>query len=103
MVSDIVLLKELPGNIRDSVSAYVGCVAGALKKDSYLGVVKKSGFEKVNIVEETTFPLECFITDPSTSSFIDELIITPQQLREFSASILSIRVSAIKPLEVEGA
>lgn len=101
MVSDIVLLKELPNDIRNSISAYVGCVAGALKKDSYIEVIRKTGFDEVTIVEEIAFPLECFINNPADRSFIDELIITPQQMKEFSTSIISIRVSAIKPLELE--
>ncbi|MFC1924232.1 arsenite methyltransferase [Chloroflexota bacterium] len=101
MVSDIVLLKELPGDIRSSISAYVGCVAGALKKNSYLEVIRKSGFDEVNIVEETVFPLDCFINNPADSSFTDELGVTPQKMKEFSDSIWSIRVSAVKPSEVK--
>ncbi len=36
MVSDIVLTKELPAALKNSIEAYVGCVAGASKKDDYL-------------------------------------------------------------------
>jgi ubiquinone/menaquinone biosynthesis C-methylase UbiE len=36
MVSDIVLLKELPDFIRDSIAAYVGCISGAMRKEDYL-------------------------------------------------------------------
>ncbi len=37
VVSDIVLRRELPQEIRDSVSAYVGCISGAVLVDEYLG------------------------------------------------------------------
>ena len=33
MVSDIVVLKELPDFIKESIDAYIGCVAGALHKN----------------------------------------------------------------------
>src|SRR5512139_3031086 len=33
MVSDIVLLRALPAALKDSVEAYVGCLAGAVMKD----------------------------------------------------------------------
>jgi arsenite methyltransferase len=33
MISDIVLLKELPAFIKNSVEAYIGCVSGAMLKD----------------------------------------------------------------------
>ena len=46
MVSDIVLLRELPEEIRNSVAAYTACVAGAETKESYLGAIRKAGFRK---------------------------------------------------------
>jgi arsenite methyltransferase len=53
MVSDLVLLKELPERVRASVEAYVGCVAGAILKDQYLAVIRAAGFEDVRIVDES--------------------------------------------------
>jgi ubiquinone/menaquinone biosynthesis C-methylase UbiE len=35
MVSDLVLLKQLPEVVRQSVEAYVGCIGGAVMKDEY--------------------------------------------------------------------
>jgi ubiquinone/menaquinone biosynthesis C-methylase UbiE len=52
MVSDIVLTRELPEEIMNSVAAYAGCVAGASKKAEYLAKVKAAGFEDVEIVSE---------------------------------------------------
>jgi SAM-dependent methyltransferase len=53
MVSDLVLLKELPERVRTSVDAYVGCVAGAILKDQYLALIRGAGFEDVRIVDES--------------------------------------------------
>ncbi|MDD5289463.1 MAG: arsenite methyltransferase [Dehalococcoidales bacterium] len=50
MVSDIVLLKELPASLKESAEAYIGCVAGASKKDEYLKMVKDAGFKSVKAV-----------------------------------------------------
>ncbi|GAH03871.1 unnamed protein product, partial [marine sediment metagenome] len=44
MVSDIVLTKELPDFIKNNVSAYVGCISGAIVKYDYLNAIKKAGF-----------------------------------------------------------
>jgi arsenite methyltransferase len=49
MVSDIVLTKELPDNIKSSMEAYVGCVSGAILKEDYLKKIENAGFEKVEI------------------------------------------------------
>ncbi len=43
MVSDIVLLKELPEEIRNSVVAYIGCVAGATRQKGLPGSDPGSG------------------------------------------------------------
>src|SRR5512139_234293 len=43
MVSDIVLLQELPQEIRNSISAYTACVAGAERKERYLDTIRAAG------------------------------------------------------------
>lgn len=101
MVSDIVILKELPDFIKDSVDAYTGCVSGALKKSEYLEAINNSGFEKVKVVEETIFPLDCLVNDPA-AKIIDGLEVTPEQVKEVSTSIASIRVSGEKPARIGG-
>jgi len=55
MVSDIVLLKELPESIKGSVEAYVSCVAGASRKEEYLATVAAAGFQGVEVVTESSF------------------------------------------------
>jgi len=54
-ISDLALLKELPEKIRDSVDAYVGCVAGALLIDDYKNIVEASGFQDVRLTVKGTF------------------------------------------------
>ena len=55
MVSDIVLLGELPENIMNSISAYVGCIAGASQKNDYLNAIKAAGFKSVKVVDRNQF------------------------------------------------
>src|SRR4030043_2261 len=45
MISDIVLLRELPSFIKESVEAYIGCVSGAIIKDEYLREIETAGFQ----------------------------------------------------------
>ena len=48
-ISDMALLKELPETIRQSVEAYVGCVAGALQVDEYRRLVTESGLTGIKV------------------------------------------------------
>lgn len=54
-ISDIVLESELPPAVRDSVEAYVGCVAGALLRDEYLGLIRDAGFENLEVVRQNRY------------------------------------------------
>ncbi|HEX7363572.1 MAG TPA: arsenite methyltransferase [Dehalococcoidia bacterium] len=97
MVSDIVLLKELPDSIKKSVAAYIGCVAGASMKDEYLDNIKAAGFKKVTIVDETSFPSDYAVTDPTVQALVKDIGVSPADLKKLGGSIKSIKVHAIKP------
>jgi ubiquinone/menaquinone biosynthesis C-methylase UbiE len=97
MISDIVLLKELPDYILNSLEAYVGCVAGAMLKDDYLGLVKEAGFSEVEIVSESAFPTDSLIKDPIAKAIIDELKVSEEEIQNVGKSIVSLKFSAKKP------
>lgn len=48
-VSDVVTKGDVPAEIRKSVLAWVGCVAGALEQDEYRGKLTAVGFEQVDL------------------------------------------------------
>ena len=50
LVSDIVLLKELPDFIKNNESAYIGCLSGAIIMDDYLDAIKGAGFVDVKVI-----------------------------------------------------
>ena len=96
IISDIVLLAELPQIVRDSVEAYIGCLSGALLKDAYVGLIRDAGFHDVTVLEETPFPLENITNDPHLKSIVEDSGISFGTLGEISASIVSIKVTGIK-------
>ncbi len=96
MISDIVLKKELPEVIKNSIEAYVGCLSGAILKSKYLDLIKKSGFRNVKIIDETFFPLDCMANDPTANSVIKNLKINTAELKGISNSVLSIKVHGVK-------
>ena len=57
MVSDLVLAKELPKELKDSIEAYVGCLAGAIKKDEYLNLISLAGFQDIKVIGESSYPM----------------------------------------------
>jgi arsenite methyltransferase len=97
MVSDIVLERALPEKIRDSIEAYVGCVAGASLESDYLAAMETAGFKDVEVVGEATFAIGDIISTPEAQSIVKSLDITTEKAVEFADSVKSIKVSATKP------
>jgi arsenite methyltransferase len=97
MVSDMVLLKELPEAIRRSVEAYVGCIAGAAMKGEYLAAIEAAGFHEVKIVGKDTYPIELMTADPIAQAMYAELRLSGEAVKDLSNSVASIKVSARKP------
>lgn len=50
-VSDIALKGELPVAVAQSMAAYVGCIAGAIRTEDYRNGLLSAGFEHVQIVD----------------------------------------------------
>jgi arsenite methyltransferase len=96
MVSDIVLTKTLPENIKNSIEAYVGCIAGASMESEYLGAIKAAGFKDITVVDESVFPIESIISEPEALEVMYNLKLTPEKMREMATTVKSIKVSAVK-------
>jgi arsenite methyltransferase len=50
-VSDIALKKPLPPEIEKDLSAYVGCIAGAVLIEEYVRELKAAGFSDVEVID----------------------------------------------------
>jgi ubiquinone/menaquinone biosynthesis C-methylase UbiE len=87
MISDIVLLKELPKPLSESIEAYTGCISGAISKEKYLDIIRETGFSEIEIVKENTFPLEMYTDIPEMNELGDY---------DSDGAIASIGVRAIK-------
>jgi SAM-dependent methyltransferase len=85
MISDIVLNRELPEDIKNDIKAYTGCIAGASWKSDYLQKMKNAGFTEAVIVEERIFGRRKDVP-PEKQALYDRL----------SDTIVSANVKAIK-------
>lgn len=91
LVSDMVISQELPDILKNSSQAYVGCIAGAALKKDYLDMICQAGFQKVKVVDETTFTVEYSVDLPENKA--SPGVAGPSG----SSDITSLRVSALKP------
>jgi len=85
VVSDLVLKQPLSDDVRHSVEAYVGCVAGASLHADYLAMMRAAGFDHVETVEERSYGDA-------------DLFGGYEWLREAARSVVSAKIRAVKPL-----
>ena len=90
-ISDIVLVGELPANIKNTAEMYAGCVAGAIQKDEYLQLIEANDFKNITIQKDKAI----IIPDDILSNYLSS-----EQVASFKQSgtgIRSITVYAEKP------
>jgi arsenite methyltransferase len=97
MVSDIVLKRELPPAVMESLIAYVGCVAGASLRKDYLQAIEAAGFQDVRVVEEASFGTGSIENDPTAREIAAGLNLGPAEIKNTAEAVTSVRVAAVKP------
>lgn len=90
-ISDIVLVGDLPDELRDDAEMYAGCVSGAIQKDEYMDHIKDLGFENITIQKQKTIELP----DDILSRYLDDKGIS--EFKNGDTGIYSITVFAQKP------
>lgn len=97
-ISDIVLERELPLFIKDSLAGHIACVSGAEKLEDYLQYVRDAGFSKVKVESKSEFPLELMLADPQVMQIAQEMnfSLDSEEAKDIASSVTSISLSAIK-------
>jgi arsenite methyltransferase len=91
-VSDVVTRGEMAAEVRQSVLAWVGCIAGALEESEYRGKLSAAGFEQIEIEPTRIYRIDD-AREFLSSSGIDVDAIAAQVDEKF----MSAFVRAVKP------
>lgn len=91
-VSDVVTRGEVPGEVRQSMLLWVGCIAGALQDEEYRAKLTKAGFVDIEIEPTRVYDIEdarAFLSGEG----INVDAIAPQVQGKF----MSAFIRAVKP------
>ncbi len=90
-ISDIVLVGDLPDNLKQAAEMYAGCVSGAIQKNEYLDIIRQAGFEAITVQKEK----QITIPDDILSTYLnaDEI----ESFKNSGTGIFSITVFGRKP------
>ena len=93
-VSDIVTDGPLPESIKQSLSAWAGCVAGAIEAGDYIGMMKAVGFTEVTVTP-------VFFDKEDVDAALDKLDNTIElktiSRDDVSKAVYSAKITAYKP------
>ena len=93
-VSDIVLMREIPDDLRSDLGSWSSCVSGAVSEKEYVDTIKRAGFEKVKVEERVIYEHEMladYLKGTSAEKYGDMPGI------DLSKLIASYKISAVKP------
>ncbi len=93
-VSDIVTDGPLPEPIKISLSAWAGCVAGAVEADDYIGMMQSVGFTDIS-VKPVFFDKET--VDAALADMGDELDLCSISRDDVYKAVFSAKITAYKP------
>jgi arsenite methyltransferase len=92
-VSDIVTRGEILPEIRQSVSLWVGCVAGALDENDYRSKLATAGFERVEVE-----PTRVYNVDDAREFLSGQNIDVDAFAPQIEGKFMSALVRAVKPM-----
>ncbi len=91
-VSDVVFLRPVPEEIRSSIDAWAGCIAGALGRDEYAEKLKAAGFMEVKVSATRVYE---FTPQQLQEMFPDMPVAAALDAKDAAAGAW---ISAVKPL-----
>ena len=91
-VSDVVVRGQLPSEVRRSIEAWVGCVAGALEEEEFKTLLAQEGFEEIGIEPTRIYRLD------DAKAFLQGAGLDAEVLaREVDGCVMGAFVRARKP------
>ena len=91
-VSDIVTEGDLPEAVKQSLSAWAGCVAGAVEAKEYIGMMEAVGFTDVSVNP-------VFFDKETVDSALDEMKLDVKEYprEDVYKAVYSAKITAYKP------
>jgi arsenite methyltransferase len=93
-VSDVVVRGEVPAEVRTNMELWIGCVAGALEDQEFLGLLREVGFENPSIE-----PTRVYKAEDAAAFLIGSGLAPDDFASEIDGKFMGAFVRATKPAE----
>jgi arsenite methyltransferase len=90
-VSDVVVLGDVPPDVRRNMELWVGCIAGALRDAEYVSKLKAAGFAEAAVEPWRTY------APADAAAFLSQAGVAPDSIKEADGKFASAFIRATKP------
>jgi SAM-dependent methyltransferase len=94
-VSDIVTEGDMPESLRKNISAWVGCISGAIDESDYLDKLRQAGFTDVTVQSRKAYGIEALdmLDEETRENLCCEVDVStiPNDARIYSANIVAYK------------
>ena len=94
-VSDIILDGDLPAVVKEDVEAYVGCIAGAMRREPYFAAIEAAGFAPAEILKDVDF-LAALGEDAIPNDLLAKMRDNGLGLQDLAGTIRSVTYRAMR-------
>ncbi|CAN5834776.1 arsenite methyltransferase [soil metagenome] len=91
-VSDVVVRGDVPKGVKQSMELWVGCVAGALEEQEFLGLLRDVGFENATIE-----PTRVYSADDAAAFLANTGLDAEKFARDIDGKFMGAFIRATKP------
>jgi SAM-dependent methyltransferase len=95
MISDIMLLENLPEKLKTNAALFAGCVSGAILRDEYLSLMRQAGFTDIR-VEQQKESSQMFGPEDEAALLAQAPDLSREELRRLGKAIVSVQLTARK-------
>jgi SAM-dependent methyltransferase len=95
VISDILLDAELPEALRRDVLAYVGCVSGAMLRETYFDQVRAAGMTGIEVLSDVDFLAA--VGDALPEEVVELMRRTGVRPEDVAGKVRSVTFRAVKP------
>jgi len=96
-VSDVVVRGEVPAEVKRNMELWIGCVAGALEEQEFLGMLRDAGFEDASIE-----PTRIYKAEDAAAFLAGSGLDVATLAEQIDGRFMGAFVRAVKPLRTTG-
>lgn len=96
LLCEPVLVKGTSSRDRKAAMERLECLENAIGVEDYKAALKRAGFKKINVIDETEFPVSRMFSDKRAQAGLAKGEISVEDIEAMSGTAISVKIKAIR-------